>query len=115
MQGGEISSGAISEGEDITPATHAPHQLGYGQHLGAVVLVGLQCGDLRREHSLVLKASGSLHEGSASGLGSIHPGGLELRQSSEGLVIEPDRYSLIHVEEVSRPRRKMCGLARLTG
>lgn len=78
------------------------HQTCDGGHLGPVGLVSLQGCSLSRESPTVTKTLGLIHDRSAHRLGLRQPLSLDSAKCPQRLFIEPDRYRVCHVVNVSR-------------
>ena len=98
--------------------TETLHELGDGNHLRPVVVIGFESGDLGSKNSLVMKPGSSLNERGTDRFGARHAGCFELAQSTESVVVEPNRYRLSHTLNVSRyviqgnRRGPRCALVR---
>ena len=68
--------------------TKTLHQISNCQHLGAVIGVGLETGNLGSKGRLVMKSRRSLHKSGTDSFGTRHTGGLKLTESTKGLVVE---------------------------
>jgi len=68
--------------------TEALHEVGHRQHLGTIVVVGLQGGHLGGELPLVVEPRCSLDQCGTDCLGAGHTGCLELVEGLERFVVE---------------------------
>lgn len=76
--------------------TEVFHDLGYCQHLRAIVFVGFEGCNFRSQGPLVAQSRCSGHERTTDGLRATHASRLELTQGSECFIVESNRYRLCH-------------------
>jgi hypothetical protein len=82
--------------------TQAFHQRGNLQHLFPIRLVCLEGSNLRGDLLAPVKPLGRFNQRPSDRFRTIHPGGLQARESSLGFLIKADGYRSRHGRTVSR-------------
>ncbi len=82
--------------------TEALHEVGHRKHLGTVIFIGLESGDLCGQGTLVVEPGRGFDECGTDRFGACHAGCFKPTKGTNRLVVESNRNRLRHVVNVSR-------------